>query len=97
MQPATKPGKSTHRGCGAWEKRVIQKPKKPHLLKNREFAYKCVLRSLGDDETIMHETCVQRLIDTIVMVGTECPHILKEMHFHSDRNWEDDFPGFESD
>ncbi|POS78334.1 hypothetical protein DHEL01_v203264 [Diaporthe helianthi] len=89
------PNKPGHRkyylGCADWDSHLGLKPRKEHVLDNRKTVHACVAKALRDKQSeVMHETCVQRLISTVVMIATECPGVVKEVHFHANWRFDDE-------
>lgn len=86
--------------CEEWDVHFCRKIKYGHrAFRNRDAIYKFVKKQLGSsvmgDEPVMHESCIQRLISTIVMVATECPGIIGYFHLHA--NWRDEEEDFWSE
>ncbi|KAG8158243.1 hypothetical protein KVR01_012004 [Diaporthe batatas] len=69
--------------CTVWDKCSAFRTTKGHLMKKRDHVYKRVAKAL-QDRAAMSETCVGRLISTVLMVANECPGVIREVHFHAD-------------
>jgi hypothetical protein len=85
---------SVHRDCGDYDTRSSCRPRSARAWQDWDHVYRAVEKHIKkhpflNSDTIMLETCVQRLISTAVMVATECPGVINEIHFHSDKSWDE--------
>lgn len=83
------PGSRNFLGCEAWDIHFAVETKDDFLMTKRDHVYKCVEQATGVEDVLI-ETCLHRLVSTVVMVATECPGIVEEVHFHANIRDEDE-------